>query len=66
MEFNIDIFINDKENKGSHYTHDKYLLYIKNNLKNVETNFKMFIQKITKKPGIILIFNEEKFLKIKE
>ena len=66
MEFNIDIFINDKENKGSHYTHDKYLLYIKNNLKNVETNFKMFLQKIKNIPGIILIFNEEKYFKIKE
>ena len=65
IEINIDNLINEKE-KGSQYTHDKVLLYIKNNLKNVETNFKNFIQKLVNNAGIILIFREENLQRLKE
>ena len=66
IEFNIDNLKKENENKGIHATHDKTLLYIKNNLKNVETNFKIFIQKLINKAGIILIFREDNIYKIKE
>jgi len=65
IEINIDNLINEKE-KGSQFTHDKVLLYIKNNLKNVETNFKTFIQKLVNNAGIILIFREENLQRLKE
>ena len=68
-QYIISININDlliEKEKGSQYTHDKTLLYIKNNLKNVETNFKAFSQKLVYNAGIILIFKGENLPRIKE
>ena len=65
FEYNIQMLLFKKENKGIHSTHDKTLLYIKNNLKNVETNFKTFFQKLVNNAGIILIFKEENIERLK-
>jgi len=66
IQFNIEDITNYKEDKGIHHTHDKTLLYIKNNLKNVEVNFKIFINKLETNAGLILVFNEESLHKVKE
>ena len=66
LEFNIENIIVYEGNKGIHHTHDKTLLYIKNNLKNVELNFKTFINILESNVGIILVFNDENYNKIKE
>ena len=65
IELNINNLINEKE-KGSQYIHDKTLLHIKNNLKNVETNFKTFIQKLGNNAGVILIFKDDNLPRLKE
>ena len=59
FEYNVEMLLFKRENKGIHSTHDKTLLYLKNNLKNVETNFTTFFQKLVNNAGIILIFKEE-------
>ena len=66
IEFNIENIIVYEGNKGIHHTHDKTLLYIKDNLKNVELNFKTFINILESNVGIILVFNDENYNKIKE
>ena len=66
LEFNIENIIVYEKNKGIHHTYDKTLLYIKNNLKNVELNFKTFINILENNVGIILVFNDESCNKIKE
>ena len=66
MEFDIKNLLKDEQKKGIHFSHDKNLLYIKNNLKNVETDFKQFLNKLINTAGIILIFKEENIHKIKE
>ena len=65
IELNINNLINEKE-KGSQYIHDKTLLHIKNNLKNVETNFKKFIQKLGNNAGVILIFKDDNLPRLRE
>ena len=65
LEYNIQMLLFKRENKGIHSVHDKTLLYIKNNLKNVETNFKTFFQKLVINAGIILIFKEENIDRLK-
>jgi len=66
IEYNINDLLKEKENKGSHYTHDKTYLYVKNNLKNPITNFKSFMEKLEYNAGVILIFREENIYKLKE
>ena len=66
FEFNIKNLVRDEPKKGIRSTHDKNLLYIKNNLKNVETDFKIFLNKLINAAGIILIYREENIQIIKE
>ena len=66
FEFNIKNLVRDEPKKGIRFTHDKNLLYIKNNLKNVETDFKIFLNKLINAAGIILIYREENIQIIKE
>ena len=65
FEYNIQMLLFKRENKGIHSIHDKTVLYIKNNLKNVETNFKVFFQRLVNNAGIILIFKKENFERLK-
>ena len=66
FEFNIKNLVRDEPKKGIRFIHDKNLLYIKNNLKNVETDFKIFLNKLINAAGIILIYREENIQIIKE
>ena len=66
FEFNIKNLVRDEPKKGIRFIHDKNLLYIKNNLKNVETDFKIFLNKLINVAGIILIYREENIQIIKE
>ena len=66
FEFNIKNLVRDEPKKGIRFIHDKNLLYIKNNLKNVETDFKIFLNKLINAAGIILIYREENIQLIKE
>ena len=66
FEFNIKNLVRDEPKKGISFIHDKNLLYIKNNLKNVETDFKIFLNKLINAAGIILIYREENIQIIKE
>ena len=66
FEFNIKNLVRDEPKKGIRFIHDKNLLYIKNNLKNVETDFKIFLNRLINAAGIILIYREENIQIIKE
>ena len=66
FEFNIKNLVRDEPKKGIRFIHDKNLLCIKNGLKNVETDFKIFLNKLINAAGIILIYREENIQIIKE
>ena len=66
IEYNISYLVKKDYSKGIHSIHDKSILYIRNNLKNVETNFKSFSQKLKYNSGIIMLYEDESFSKVKE
>ena len=65
IEYNITCLIEKENNKGINSLHLKNILYIKNNLKNVETNFNIFFQKLKYNSGVILLFDDESYSKVK-